>query len=66
MLTQEQNTLIENQSREFDAVATLATAFHNLPAIVDDDYPRMRHQYEHAVRELIIRFRENGRIESPT
>lgn len=50
------------QSDEFDAVSELARAYNNLPPVVDDDYPEMRHYYESAMRTLIDRIRKNGRI----
>lgn len=51
------------QKAEFDAVASLARTYNNLPPIVDDSYPEARHYYERAVRELIIACTANGRIE---
>ncbi len=53
---------MEKQSAEFDAVTELAKALNNLPAVVDDDYPEMRHFYENALQKLINRLKSNGRI----
>ena len=50
------------QKDEFDAVAKLASAYRNLPAIVDDDYPEARYYYEGAMRTLIEAIKVNGRI----
>lgn len=54
---------MKTQSREFDAVNELSKAYRNLPAIVDDDYPKMRYYYESAVRTLIDAMKENGRLQ---
>lgn len=51
------------QSAEFAAVAELAVAFHNLPAVVDDDFPRMRHQYERVVYKTMNALVANGRLQ---
>lgn len=51
------------QKAEFDAVAKLCKAYRSLPAIVDDDYPEMRHYYEREVQSVIEAFRANGRIQ---
>lgn len=53
---------IETQSAEFDAVADLAKAYRSLPAVVDDDYPEMRHYYERAIQMLLVAMRQNGRL----
>jgi hypothetical protein len=53
---------IETQSAEFDAVAELVKRYRALPAVVDDDYPEMRHYYESAMRSLIDAIRANGRL----
>lgn len=59
---------IETQSAEFDAVETLAAVYadtiQRVP-IVDDDYPEARHRYEGALRELIKKLDENGRLPKP-
>ncbi len=49
------------QKAEFDAVSELCKAYRNLPAIVDDDYPEMRHYYERAAQILLDAFKANGR-----
>jgi hypothetical protein len=56
-------TPMERQNAEFDAVETLATEFARLmqTPVVDDDYPRVRHYYESAVRICIEAFKANGR-----
>lgn len=41
------------QKDEFNALDKLIKAYKNLPAIVDDDYPEMRHYYEGALRAFI-------------
>lgn len=53
---------IELQSQEFNWLQELQRAFLNLPAIVDDDYPRMRREYEHALTKFIEALRDNARI----
>jgi hypothetical protein len=55
---------IELQNVEFRAARALAEALriHDTVAVVDDDYPEVRHKYESAVRTLIDAFRGNGRI----
>jgi hypothetical protein len=54
---------IRTQTREFDAVAKLCEQYRRvtLTAIVDDDYPGVRAEYDDAVRATIRAFRENGR-----
>lgn len=49
------------QANEFDAMARLAKAYKNLPAIVDDDYPECRHKYESAVKDFLAACKANGR-----
>lgn len=55
---------IELQNIEFRAARALAKALeiHDKCAVVDDDYPEIRHKYESAVKTLIDAFRMNGRI----
>lgn len=55
---------IEKQSAEFDAVSNLSKAWKNLAltAVVDDDYPEVRHRYESALSSLITALKENNRI----
>lgn len=51
------------QTAEFDAVERLAEQYRRLclTAIVDDDYPSVRHDYENAVRAALAAFAANGR-----
>lgn len=57
-----EDELMRFQKEEFDAVVKLCRAYNNLPLIVDDDYPEMRHYYEREVRNIISAFKANGRI----
>ncbi len=52
------------QTKEFEAVNRLATAYQQLCScpVVDDDYPEMRHYYESALQNLIRALRDNNRI----
>jgi hypothetical protein len=52
------------QNEEFTAARALAEALriHDTVAVVDDDYPEVRHKYESRVKDLIDAFRKNGRI----
>ena len=52
------------QSDEFEAAGKFADATHDVLAtpVVDDDYPRVRHQYEGALRELISSLKANMRF----
>jgi hypothetical protein len=54
------------QNAEFDAVRELAEQYRRvtMTAVVDDDYPSVRADYERAVRMVIDTFRENGRKSS--
>lgn len=54
---------VETQSAEFDAAAEFAKQVRRLEltAIVDDDYPAIRHDYEGALRSLIVALHFNGR-----
>jgi NTP pyrophosphatase (non-canonical NTP hydrolase) len=47
------------QRDEFNAMAKLASAYKALPAVVDDDYPEMRHAYEGAIRNFIDALKVN-------
>lgn len=64
MTMQDMNERIEKQNVEFDAVAELAAQYRRitLTAVVDDDYPEVRHGYESAMRTLIDAIRANGRL----
>lgn len=55
---------MELQRREFDAAAEFAKQLerHNRTAVVDDDYPQVRHQYEGALAGLIDAMKANGRF----
>lgn len=55
---------IQTQKNEFDAVAELAKQYRRIEmtAVVDDDYPSVRHEYENAVRLVIDAFKDNGRL----
>ena len=55
---------LDRQNKEFDALTTLAAKWNILrnTAVVDDDYPEMRHYYESAMKDFINAIRENGRI----
>lgn len=53
---------IEKQNKEFDALDHLIKAYRNLPPVVDDDYPEMRHYYESSMNHFISAIRNNGRI----
>lgn len=54
------------QNAEFDAVRELSKRIARLDhtAIVDDDYPEMRHRYESALHGLITALKDNGRFDS--
>jgi NTP pyrophosphatase (non-canonical NTP hydrolase) len=56
---------LEKQSAEFTAAAASAEQVrrHALTAVVDDDYPAVRHDYEHALGALIMAMRSNGRFD---
>lgn len=60
----EMSKRMELQNAEFRAVHTLATRWQMLQpvAVVDDDYPAVRHGYESAVRGLIDAMKANGRL----
>lgn len=55
---------MRTQSAEFDAVGKLCERYRTCTqtAVVDDDYPRVRHYYEGAIQVLITALRDNGRI----
>jgi len=55
---------IDRQNAEFRALDKLVEAYrvHNTVAVVDDDYPEVRHRYEGAVKTFIDAIRANGRI----
>lgn len=55
---------MELQRKEFDAVDALAKALNSMPAVVDDDYPEGRHNYESALANLIAAMKRNGRFDA--
>lgn len=62
----EQLTRVKLQRAEFDAADKLASALraHNMTAVVDDDYPEVRHRYESALATLVAAMKANGRFEA--
>ena len=50
---------------EFDAADALAVQLrrHSMTAVVDDDYPQVRHEYESALAAFIEAMKANGRFE---
>jgi hypothetical protein len=46
---------MDRQNAEFDALTKLVEAFriHNTVAVVDDDYPEVRHKYEAALKDFL-------------
>lgn len=54
----------KTQNAEFDAADAFAKALraHNSTAVVDDDYPEVRHRYESALANLIAAMKVNGRF----
>lgn len=54
-----------NQRKEFDAAHDFAKALdrHNRVAVVDDDYPEVRHRYECALSNFIDAMKLNGRFD---
>lgn len=57
---------LATQRAEFDAADKLAEQLRrlNMTAVVDDDYPEVRHDYESALAVFLERMRENGRFET--
>jgi len=55
---------IDLQNAEFDALTKLCEAWDVLKntAVVDDDYPAMRHRYEDALETFIVALWNNGRF----
>lgn len=55
---------IDRQNREFDALTELAKRWDTLQrvAVVDDDYPQVRRQYEGAMRDFLAAIEANGRL----
>lgn len=52
------------QGKEFDAAHEFSTQLrrHDAVAVVDDDYPSVRHSYERALAALIVAMKANGRF----
>ena len=55
---------IKLQNKEFDALDNLIKKYKMLEcvAVVDDDYPRVRHCYENALNLFIEACKNNGRL----
>jgi len=55
---------MELQSKEFAAANEFSKALknHNQVAVIDDDYPEVRHRYEGALAELLKAMKDNGRF----
>jgi hypothetical protein len=55
---------IDLQNAEFDAAGAVCKALAVVlsVAVVDDEYPEVRHKYDSAVRSFIDALRANGRI----
>lgn len=53
------------QSAEFDAADRFSKALHahNMTAVVDDDYPEVRHRYESTLAGLLEAMTANGRFQ---
>lgn len=56
---QERLDRLERQSAEFDALALLVACYRSMPAVVDDDFPEWRDQYELLLRRFMRALREN-------
>lgn len=53
------------QNEEYVALKALAKAYHDgicKVAVVDDDFPHVKHRYEGALQDFIRALRANGRI----
>lgn len=55
---------MDTQTKEFAAAHDFAEKLGQLEctAIVDDDYPEVRHYYESSLRRLIDALKANGRL----
>lgn len=55
---------IDRQNREFTALTELAKRWSTLQqvAVVDDDYPEVRHRYEGAMTDFLAAIEANGRL----
>lgn len=58
---------MDRQNAEFDALRALGKALviHDTVAVVDDDYPAVRHVYEQRLRSAVSALRTNGRFARP-
>jgi hypothetical protein len=56
---------IELQNREFNALEKLIEKYKIMckVAVVDDDYPEVRHYYESALKDFLDALRNNGRLD---
>jgi hypothetical protein len=56
--------VLDRQNAEFDVLDVLVERWRILKtvAVVDDDYPHVRHGYEAALKDFIAALRENGRL----
>lgn len=56
---------IARQNKEFAALGKLVERFrqHNMTAVVDDDYPEVRHNYESAMQDFILALKGNNRLD---
>jgi hypothetical protein len=50
------------QREEFNAMDELASAYRNLPPVVDDSYPEARHRYDSALKAFLEKVKANGRL----
>lgn len=50
---------IDKQNGEFKALVELRKAYDRLPAVVDDDYPEMRLDYDRALFALVAALKSN-------
>jgi hypothetical protein len=56
---------MQTQRDEFDAAYQLSEHLKDLSytAVVDDDYPMVRHRYEGALTNFILAMKANGRFD---
>jgi hypothetical protein len=53
---------LQPQKNEFDKLDILIARYNQLPAIVDDDYPRCCRYYESALKDFLEACKNNKRI----
>lgn len=55
---------LEAQNDEFKALEDLIKVYkiHQITAVVDDDYPEVRHQYETKLHAFLLACSKNGRL----